>query len=113
MSGPGIGLLVALIKAVSRLALAADAQIAHLHERGLLSSADELALDLHDGVVLLPQFVASGWLTPDDASTITMLDEMLERMSGSENQALWTVEALKEASEWEEVRRRAQRVLAA
>lgn len=112
MSGPGVGLLVSLLKALGRLALPAEEQIAHLSGRGLLPSADELALDLHDGAVLVPQFVAKGWLTSRDATVITAVDEMLERMSGPENVELWTVDALKQAPEWEEVRRRAREVLA-
>jgi hypothetical protein len=112
MSGPGVGLLVALLKAVGRLALPAHAQLEDLQRRGLLPSADELALDLHDGVALLPQFVANGWLDPQDASAIATLDEMLAQMSGSANNALWTGQALTEASEWEDVRRQARAVFA-
>lgn len=112
MSGPGVGLLVALLKTVARLALPADAQIRQLDKRGLLSSIDELALELHDGVPLLPQFVANGWITSEDAAAISALDETLGRMSGPDKQSLWTAGALREAKEWEEVRRQARDALA-
>jgi hypothetical protein len=111
MSGPGVGLLVELIKAVARLALPADAQIRQLEKRGLFPSVDELALDLHDGVVLLPQFVANGWITSKDADAIAAIDQMLNRMSGPGN-PLWTADALTRAEEWGEVRRQARDALA-
>lgn len=112
MSGPGVGLVVALLKAVGRLALPAEAQISHLCDRGLWPSIDEFALELHEGAVLVPQFVANGWLAPRDAAAITAIDEMLDRMSRSGNQELWTLDALTEAHEWEAVRCRAREILA-
>lgn len=111
MSGPGVGLLVTLLKAVARLAWPAEAQLGELRKRGLLPSTDELALDLHDLVALVPQFVSSGWLSQADASAITELDQLLGRMSGPEHSDLWTERALQESSEWKEVRRQARAVL--
>lgn len=111
MTGPGIGLLVALLKAVGRLALPADEQIAHLGDRRLLPSADEFALDLHEGAALVSQFVTHGWLTSRDAFGIVAVDEMLGRIRGADRVELWTADALEQAPEWEEVRRRAREVL--
>ena len=112
MTGPRVEHLVALLKAIGRLALPASAQRAQLRERNLRPSIDELALELHDMAILVPQFVAEGWLTPNDAAFITQLDQFLDAMSGPDQQRLWTEEALNTASEWEEVRRRAREVLA-
>ena len=101
-----------LIKAVARLALPADGQLAYLRDLGVSPSIDELALELHDGVVLLPQFVANGWLAVVEATAIEALDESLLRLGEQNDGAWWTEAALVEAPEWEEVRIRARVVLA-
>ncbi len=67
MTGPGVGLLVALLKAVARLALSSDEQVAYLNAIGVGGCADELALEIGDEVPLLPQFVEAGWLSEDEA----------------------------------------------
>jgi hypothetical protein len=45
------------------------------------------------------------------AQALTALDAQLDRMSGHENSALWTDEALHEPCEWEKVRRLAKATL--
>jgi hypothetical protein len=113
MSGPGVGLLVMLLKAVARLALPAEDQVAYLRRLGSWPSVDELALELDDVVELLGQFVASGWITEQDADAIRALDDLLGRMSGDQNEHLWTEHGLTTANEWEEVRKRARDIVLA
>lgn len=71
------GALVELIKAVARLGFPADIQQWYLKELKVLPSIDELALELHDRAVLLPQFVENGWLTSREAEAIADLDASL------------------------------------
>lgn len=110
MSALGGGALAELIKAVARLALPADSQLQYLQELEVLPGIDELALELHDRVVLLPQFVENGWLSPGEADAIQDLDEALARLS-KRGPGLWSETALKESSEWEEVRSHARTAL--
>jgi len=109
MTGPGVKLLVALLKAVGQLALTANVQIVFLRERGL--PIDELALGYHDGAVLVSQFVANDWLTPSEGAEIDKIDELLDGMSGQDKAQLWTEQALEESPEWEAVRSRAREML--
>lgn len=111
MSAPGVGLLVELLKAVSRLALPANDQIAYLRASGVAPNADELALELHDGIVLVPQFVSQGWLTSRNADLILEIDSILKEISGEDRPELWAEEALREAEVWEAVRAKARTFL--
>jgi hypothetical protein len=102
-----------LLKAVARLALPAEDQVTYLRRLGSWPSVDELALELHDVVVLLDQFVDSGWIREQDANAIKALDDLLTRMSGEQNEHLWTEHGLTTAVEWEEVRNRARDIVLA
>lgn len=62
MEGPTPGMLASLIRAIAMLALPAPHQIAWLEALGVGGSADELALEFHDGYLLVPQFVERQWL---------------------------------------------------
>lgn len=66
--------------------------------------ADELALEFHDDLVFLRPFIQS---RPEYASlcaALSALDQKLDAMSGPENAALWSVEGLRSAPAWAEVR---------
>jgi len=104
MTTPGVGPLVALIKAVGRLALPCEDQIAYLQGLGTSGSADELALEFGEGTALLSQFVQAGWLAVADADKLRSIDQALKQMSGSDNAHLWTEASLCGAPEWESIR---------
>lgn len=72
---------------------------------------DELALEFGDGVPLLTQFVAAGWLSQDAADRLRVVDVLLAEMSGSEKTAHWTVGALSRTPQWEAVRAGARHAL--
>jgi hypothetical protein len=102
--------LVALLRAVGRLALPCEDQVVYLEQLG--GSVDELALEFSDGAVLIDQFVASGWLSADDGGRLREINEALTLMSGPENAALWTGASLCSAEEWRAVRNAARQFLA-
>jgi hypothetical protein len=63
MEGPTPRSLASLMRAVAVAALPAPAQEAWLGSIGVdWVNVDEIALEVNDGVVLAPQFVAAGWL---------------------------------------------------
>jgi hypothetical protein len=107
MMSPQPGLLVALTRAVGRLALPCQDQIEFVRQFG--GSLDELALEIGEGVALLEQFVEAGWLSQGDADRLRSIDQALERMSGPANARLWTEASLCQAPEWAEVRAAARR----
>ena len=50
-------------------------------------------------------------LSDDQRSSLRALDDYLDSISGEKNAAIWTEEALRAGLEWEEVRRRARKIL--
>jgi hypothetical protein len=111
MTGPGVGALVGLIKAVARLSLPAEAQLAYLRDLGVLPSIDELALELHDYSVLLPQFIEYGWITSDEGVAIQALADELAHLGDAAGTAVWTEESLATSPAWEEIRARSRSAL--
>lgn len=109
MTAPRVGSLVELLRAVGRLALPCEEQIAYVRQLG--GSIDELALEFGDWVVLVDQFVTHGWLSAGDAEKLREIDAALARMSGSENAALWTEAALCSAEQWSVIRSAARQFL--
>ena len=100
---PGVPSLVNFVKAIGRLAMPAEQQVAYLEDIGTAPSADELALEFDEGFVLLPTFVERGWLSAHDAKIAAAIDESLGRMSGE--QGPWDIADLATAPEWQEIRR--------
>jgi DNA-binding MarR family transcriptional regulator len=96
--------LVELCNATRRLSWSSDRQIEYLRHKRLLPLADELALELADVSILVPQLVEQGLLTQEQSEAIRRLDEFLTRMSGEENAHLWTEEALVRDEAWVTVR---------
>jgi hypothetical protein len=105
----GTRLRARLYQSVTRLAVAADEQVAYLRSLGPNASPDELALEFDD--VVRAALYAGGKFTPPQEASIRRLDEQLEGMSGEEKAPLWTYQALYSASEWAEVRRCASAAL--
>jgi hypothetical protein len=108
MTSPSVGMLANFLRAIARLALPASTQIDYLRAIGAAPSADEMALEFNEGFVLVPQFVDAGWLSASDTEALRELHKILAEMSGSEQAELWTEDALRNASAWENVRTVAQ-----
>jgi predicted Mrr-cat superfamily restriction endonuclease len=92
-----------LVSALRNLAASAEKQAAYLDELGVAPSCDELALDLEDAL--------GKGLPPEVEAAVNQVNAQLDEMSGEENAALWHVDALKSAEEWEIVRRLAAEAL--
>jgi hypothetical protein len=110
---PNPAMLVRLIRSIAILALPYDAQVQWLDSLGLGEArfADEMALELEDGVRLLPQFENAGWLKSDVVALIRNLDEFLGARSGPERAAFWDLDSLQTSADWSEVRRLATNLL--
>ncbi len=105
------GLIGALREALSRLALPADVQLKWLKWIGTLPCVDELALDFDDCYRCLPEMVAEGIFSREQAELVDLVDAILHKMSGKHNAELWGPAALRERPEWDEVRRLARAAL--
>jgi hypothetical protein len=92
--------LTGLVRAVARLALPAQDQLAYLAAIGVSDLADELALDLDDGV----QRLAGLGLTPPEIDLIGALDKLLDLMSDSGDDDLWRASGLRTDERWARVR---------
>lgn len=97
-----------ILAALGNLSATADAQIAYLAGLGIADCADELALELSDLIVEHKQPVG---LSDRQFHAISRVTKTLDRMSGAQNSALWTVEALRHSEEWAEIRRLALQAL--
>lgn len=109
MTGPGVGLLVELVKSCARLTLPADDQLSYVQN----TSIDELALEFSDVAVLVAQFVAAGWLSKADADHISSMNSLLDEMSSAGKEHLWTEDGLRNSLEWAEIRHKARQWLVA
>jgi hypothetical protein len=96
---------------LSRLAAPADQQTKYLQEIGVYPSADELALELHELVLLADSKLQEGEIAKSERDEIAGLDSKLAAISGPENASLWTAEALSSVPEWKEVRNLAKECL--
>lgn len=82
-----------LIDWLTLLAAPAETQTQFLRTNAF-PNADELALWLHDLVILAPQKVASGEMSTRERDCVTKLSQQLDAISGAQNAHLWQVEAL-------------------
>jgi hypothetical protein len=94
------------MRAVAMLSEPAEVQVSYLERLGTAPSADELALELDD---ILPAVRAR--LPPDAQSAVLHLHAQVKKLSGPVHHHLWTVDALRQAPEWLEIRRVAQLAL--
>ncbi|MEQ9617426.1 MAG: hypothetical protein RLN60_05265 [Phycisphaerales bacterium] len=79
----------------------ADAQIGyHADRHGI--AIDEIALEFEDAVRAVPALTVAGMISPEDRERIEHLDAYLAVMSDDES--LWTEEALRGREEWARVR---------
>ncbi len=88
----------------------ADDQMAYLAQIGG-AHIDELALEHYDVALMAGGKLRQGEISKIQHDKILELDALLDRMSGAENAALWTEDALRHAEEWNEVRRLAHACL--
>ncbi len=98
-------------RTLNTLASSAEDQQKYLERSGTAPSADELALELDDFVPMLPSAVDDGVFSEEQAAAIRQLSDFTASFSGKENAALWRVDQLASASQWEEVRRLARKAL--
>ena len=105
-------LLVAFVRSVAVLGLPADAQVSWLQRIFVDATpvVDELALEFHDGLQLVPSFLEQGWLEAAALPALRRLSSELEAMSGGHNGELWSVEALAR-EDWDRVRGSAREAL--
>ena len=104
--------LANLMRAVAILALPASDQVAWVDSLGIGgSNVDELALELGDGFLLVPQFVERSWLPAEAVEPLRALDSHLASFSGAANSELWEASALETAPAWSEARRLAKAAL--
>ncbi|HEY6410607.1 MAG TPA: hypothetical protein VIY29_24410 [Ktedonobacteraceae bacterium] len=98
------GVLKQLCRSLQLLASPAQAQIRHFPVPWIVLT-DEMADDLGHWAGC----VSTYWELPQEQKTrLTELDGFLSEMSGSDDDAFWTDEALFTDSRWEEVRHLAQ-----
>jgi hypothetical protein len=91
-----------LAAAVRRLAEAPDRQIEYLRQLGSPVSADELALEFDD--VAAAAVAEAHLLSDKQAEIVRQPTDLLSAISGPSRAKLWTPNALRSASEWQEIR---------
>jgi hypothetical protein len=98
-----------LQSAVLALAQPAEVQLSLFPD--FVCKADELALNFEDGLYELVGHEHE--ITDEQRMAIDELDRLLQSMSGKQNAALWTDEAVRSHSMWEEIRKTAKMVTTA
>ena len=90
-----------LIQSIQLLAADYKTQISSLPK--FVHIPDELALIYHDCFLLADQIAEEGWIDNRQLAKLKELDDVLECMSEKDDQ-LWTTYALRNSSEWENIR---------
>jgi hypothetical protein len=98
-------------QALAILAASPEEQIVYLQDLGVGDSADELALELHEGVLMLDQLRDNYLVRDEQSEAIVAVDRKLAEMSGTGRAHLWTWGALERSKEWTEVRELASEAL--
>lgn len=105
---PAAGVLANLRYSLQLLAVAAPDQLAHFLPPDFAFKADEMALDFDNWANAVPTY----WtLTEEQSVRLSQLGAYLTTMSGEQNAAFWTDEALVSDPRWEQVRALAQAAL--
>lgn len=92
-------------------ALAQDADVQRTLFPGFACVADELALEFDECFRWFQGMEPEAGLRPEQLSLIQVLDSKIAAMSGPQNEALWSDEALGAANEWKDVRASARFIL--
>jgi hypothetical protein len=101
---------VNLRETLQALAAPPDVQLARFPD--FVVKADELALDFDHALVLVRQDGGAA-LSAEQHAALSMVDGLLDAMSGAANARLWTERALREGAEWGRVRAAAAAALRA
>ncbi|WP_377325655.1 hypothetical protein ACFJIY_11220 [Pimelobacter simplex] len=115
MTGPHPALLAKFVRSVALLALPYDSQVAWLASLGMGEPefADELSLELEDGVRLSRQFEEAGWISSEARQAAVALDALLGEFSGPAHGDFWRLDSLGDSADWARVRELALKVLTA
>ena len=97
-------LLDRLSVAVQNLAATPAAQIANLYALGMKDSADELALEFDDVYRVFQLRSVSIGIPPSIIENLTILDDLLQKMSGPLQAHQWTWKSLEDSVSWSAVR---------
>ena len=89
-----------LQRAVLALAQPADVQLALFPD--FVCKADELALDFEDGRYEIVGHESE--ISGDQRAALNALDDLITSMSGQQNAAFWTDEAVRSDAKWEDIR---------
>jgi len=101
------GVLTQLRLSLQLLAAPAQAQISHFPAHHVVLT-DEMALDFENWAGCVQTY----WkLSGEQKAKLTVLDDLLSRLSGSVSGAFWTDEALFRDPRWEEIRNLAKAAL--
>jgi len=98
-----------LQRAVLALAQPAEVQLSLFPD--FVCKADELALDFEDGLYELVGHEDE--ITLPQRAAVDALDKLLSSMSGGQNAAFWTEDAVRSHPTWEEIRTAAKSTIAA
>ncbi len=94
-----------LWEAVLNLSLPGEDQLKLLEAMGDANAVDELALAMDDSFRVVNEAFASEQLGRDELTSLNLLNNHLDKMSGEENANLWTPQGLRQSGEWQEARR--------
>jgi hypothetical protein len=97
-----------LQRAILALAQPADIQLSLFPD--FVCKADELALDFEDGLYELVGHEHE--ITSPQQASIDTLDRLISEMSGEQNAAFWTEDAVRSHPTWEEIRTAAMAAVA-
>jgi hypothetical protein len=96
-----------LLQGVNLLATQYDQQVETFPDFVLIP--DEIALIFEDVSLFVDTFFREGCITSSQKEKIDAVSTLFDTMSG--NQRLWTLEALKTSSQWQQVRVSAKEIL--
>lgn len=96
--------------AVTLMSLDYEQQIIALLQN--INIPDEIALVFDDEViVIMDNLCENGMLSPDNCKLIMSIENKLSEMVNMDDKSLWTLNALKQAKEWEKWRKDARLLL--
>ncbi|MEU5211534.1 hypothetical protein [Streptomyces sp. NPDC020742] len=98
-----------LVDVLTVLAAAPAEQVAWMERHDV--EADDLAIGFDHDYQLVPTMVAGEFLDPSAVPDLRAIDGVLDAMSGPENAARWTTDALATDPGWSRVRTLARQVL--
>lgn len=115
MTGLHPALLTKFVRSVALLALPYDSQVVWLSSLrlGTPEFADELSLELEEGVRLSRQFEEAGWVSTEARQAAVVLDALLGEFSGPGHEDFWRLDSLRDSPDWERVRELALKTLTA